>query len=280
MKMDARFVSIVGLIGACLTVCPQSGRAEDPGVGLGRYTLKAGPIILTNNVEDASGIAFCPESQTLFVVLNGRTSLVEITPSGSVVRVIALAGFNDTEDVAWVGGRTFAVVEERRRNLVVFDLEPGQKSVDYAQTRKALVEPTPFENVGLEGVTYDAASSRYFIVKEKAPRRVYEVKLQPAPAAPAITQPWNAEDRANGMDDLSGLCYDVQTGHLLVLSDESACVVECTLDGREVARLSLKKGSAGLGSPIAQPEGIALDGQRRLYIVSEPNLVYIFEKAP
>ena len=40
--------------------------------------------------------------------------------------------------------------------------------------------------------------------------------------------------------------------------------------------MELKAGSAGLDADVAQPEGITVDKDGYLYIVSEPNLFYRF----
>ena len=81
------------------------------------------------------------------------------------------------------------------------------------------------------------------------------------------------------MSDLAGIYYDTKTGHLLILSDESKCVVECTVDGKKmVSRMFLKEGSAGLTRTLKQPEGITMDDSGNLYICSEPNVLSVFSK--
>jgi len=78
--------------------------------------------------------------------------------------------------------------------------------------------------------------------------------------------------------DLSSLQFDEQTGHLLALSDESRLVVELDADGQPLSTLSLLGGRNGLEKGVPQAEGVALDDHGRLYLVSEPNLFYVFEK--
>ena len=114
-------------------------------------------------------------------------------------------------------------------------------------------------------------------VKEKHPRKVYAFAVR-AGAEEKVRAPWDAERKSLGMKDLSGIHFHAPTRHLLILSDESRCLVECTTSGVEVSRMSLARGSAGLKSSVPQPEGVTMDGEGRLYIVSEPNMLYIFEK--
>ena len=78
--------------------------------------------------------------------------------------------------------------------------------------------------------------------------------------------------------DLSSLQYDQHSGHLLALSDESRLVLEINSDGRPISTLSLLGGRNGLEKGVPQAEGVALDDRGRLYLVSEPNLFYVFEK--
>ena len=78
--------------------------------------------------------------------------------------------------------------------------------------------------------------------------------------------------------DLSSLQFDERSGHLLALSDESKLLLELDLDGRPISTLSLKKGRHGLEKSVPQAEGIAMDDEGTVYVVSEPNLFYVFKK--
>jgi uncharacterized protein YjiK len=78
--------------------------------------------------------------------------------------------------------------------------------------------------------------------------------------------------------DLSSLQFDARSGHLLALSDESKQVVELNTEGRPISNVSLTKGTLGLRKSVPQAEGIAMDDDGTLYMVSEPNLFYVFRK--
>ena len=251
--------------------------AAEPSPRLEGYTLALGPVVISNVVEDASGVAYNPETHRLYVIVNGDCTVAVTDTNGVYEGRITLAGFNDTEDLVWLGGRRFAVVEERRRNLVLIDMPDAGGTVRYEACARALIEPQDYKNVGVEGVAFDAAVGRFFIVKEKQPRRIYEVRWdgkQPA----EISRPWDLEAHALGMSDVSSAYYDAGTGHLLILSDESHCLVECAPDGREIARLDFAAGSAGLKETLRQSEGVCLDPAGNLYVVCEPNVLYVFRK--
>ncbi len=252
----------------------------DAVVGLANYKLDLGPKEIKGVSRNASGLAYNAKTDTIFLVLNKPTVVLELDLKGNTKRKIGLKFFNDTEGITWIKGHSFAVLEERRRKLIMVEIGADTKSVDYLTRQGFVVEPKAAGNAGLEGVTYDAAGGRFFVVKEKSPRRIYEVRLptKGAEEKAVITTPWDIDKTALGMTDLAGVCYDPGTGHLLILSDESKCVVECTTDGQLISRLSLKAGNSGLKATLRQPEGITVDNKGNLYICSEPNLFYVFRK--
>ncbi len=268
-------------------------RAESVGIQLGRYTVTRGPKVIDNVSDNMSGLTFSPTTRTLFAAINNPTQAVELGLDGSFKRIIGLMWFEDTEGLVWMTDSKFAILEERRRCLVLVDLNAETKTVDRNKCERFEIDPNKARNRGTEGVAYDPASKKFYVVKEKDPRKLYKMVL-PAeeaktkalanpdeePPVPEITLPWDIDTKSLGMDDLSGICFDPKSGHLLILSDESKCVVEATLDGKEISRLSLKGGSAGLSDTIKQPEGITLDDRGNLYVCSEPNTLYVFSKPP
>jgi uncharacterized protein YjiK len=268
----------LGLLTLLALLIPCIAPAEQEEVGLDKYKVAGEAIVLPEVEDDASAITFSPETGSLFVALNNPPTLIELEMDGKVKRTVKLQGFQDTEGVAWIEGQTFAVIEERRRNLVLVEIGPQTESVSYQEVLKFLVEPQPSENRGIEGIASDSDGKRLFIVKEREPRRLYEVELPAEAGELEIGIPWDLEKTSHGMKDVAGLFFHAATSHLLILSDQSKCIVECTLDGEEVARLKLTAGSAGLTADIGQPEGITMDDKGNLYICSEPNLVYIFKK--
>ena len=217
---------------------------------------------------------------------------MEIDTSGRTKRIIRLEGFDDTEGVVYLGKKRFGILEERRRHLCVVHIGKKDRSVKFSKLKQVLktggrqnkdwyflVDPVPTNNTGLEGLTYDHKHRRFFIVKEKNPVRILQVALaKDRNAAPVVSEPWDASNGSLRLSDLSGVHYHAATQQLLIVSHESRSVVQCALDGRSLHRLSLASGSAGLSRGVPQAEGITLDDQQTLYIISEPNLLYVFKK--
>ncbi|MED5663798.1 SdiA-regulated domain-containing protein, partial [Enterobacter hormaechei] len=64
----------------------------------------------------------------------------------------------------------------------------------------------------------------------------------------------------------------------LVLSAESHLLLELDEKGEPVSFISLLGGFNGLDSKIPRAEGVAIDDEGTIYMVSEPNLFYVFRK--
>ncbi|MNE67468.1 SdiA-regulated [compost metagenome] len=119
------------------------------------------------------------------------------------------------------------------------------------------------------------------MVKEHSPRKLYEIRGLKA----SIEGDFNLEviDREAWIQnvfatDLSSVHYDQQTGHLALLSDESKVLMELDGQGKLISFRSLLGGFAGLQDSVPQGEGMTFDDRGNLYLVSEPNLFYRFER--
>ncbi|MNQ90603.1 SdiA-regulated [compost metagenome] len=78
--------------------------------------------------------------------------------------------------------------------------------------------------------------------------------------------------------NLSALAIDPRTGHTLVLSADSHLLLELDEKGEQVSFMTLLGGFNGLKKTIPRAEGVTMDEAGTLYMVSEPNLFYRFEK--
>lgn len=233
-----------------------------PAIRLDSYLPLSAPVRLEGVEENASGLAFNPDSGTLYLVVNSPPGIAEFTVEGTRKRAVRLEGFEDPEGIAWLGGDSFAVVEEQRGAIAIFDLPPGAAAVDKAHAREIPVEGN-LGNSGLEGIAYDPGNDVFYVVKEKAPKKIYRVTRKGE-----VSNPWPAEGDPPGLLDLSDICFHPPSGHLVILSHESGAAVECTTGGKEVSRLPID---------LQQAEGAALDGRGRLYICGEPYWLQAFE---
>jgi uncharacterized protein YjiK len=247
---------------------------------LDQYQLVRGPIRVTGLDDNASGLAYSPESDTLLMAIDSPPSIVELDLEGRPRRTIDMVGFEDLEGIAHWKNKWFGVVEERRYRLCLVAIDATTRRITYERVPKFQVETKTGDNSGLEGIAIDPTRHQFFCLKEKRPRKIYQF---PAPtardAAVRPTHPWSIPDEEDGgLDDLSGIHFDPRTGHFLILSHQSAAVQEYSADGKKIAQLSLKSGSAGLKYGIPKAEGITMDAKGHLYICSEPNLLFMFSK--
>lgn len=129
-------------------------------------------------------------------------------------------------------------------------------------------------NKGLEGLTWDGNNQNLFAAKEMKDVTITRANMiSNDMGIDKIIDPV-----AKSLKDVSGLHYHTPTSSLLILSHESPKIIEVNNEGRITDRLYLESGWFGLTESVPQAEGITLDYNGYLYIVSEPNLFYRFAK--
>ncbi len=251
-------------------------------IWLQHYALQGSPRTLPCVRGNLSGITFNADTGTLFVITNSPTAIHEINRNGECLRKIALCGFTDTEGIVYLYGNLFGVLEERNGMVSIVRIARETSRI----TKNAVVRSIRFNhnyngNKGFEGIAYDPQDQVFYIVKEKRPMKVYKLERLFNEYPANISEPYRmAFFEMFCMDDFSGLHFDHKTRHLLFLSDESRLAAEVTISGEKVSFLDLERGFSGLTADIPQAEGITMDADRNIYIVSEPDLLYCFEKRP
>jgi uncharacterized protein YjiK len=272
-----RIFRVVALVLACLALPACAAEPPDPeevrkSVHLDEFTLAKGPVRIKNVRDDASGLTYSPKTKSLFLVINGRCEIVELSLEGRVKRVISTVGFNDIEGIAHVKDDVFYVAEEGRGTICRVTIEEKTEVIRYGSASVTRVATGHLGNRGLEGLAYDPDGKRFFAVKEGSPRKIYEIAEpeEGKKGSAKVKNPWNIQSRRLGMRDLSGIYYHRKSGHLLIVSDESSCLVETTLQGQELSRLELRS--------APQAEGVTMDDKGNLYICSEPNLFFVYKK--
>jgi len=254
----------------------------EQSIGLDRYQvlLEARPIEGLD--DDISALTYDPERKSLFTVTNARSELIELSLDGRILRRVPLTGFGDPEAVEYVGPNSYVITDERQQRLIRVRLDDDTPFLDADDAEQLSLGIGLNGNKGFEGLAYDSAGKRLFVAKERDPMMIYEVHGFPhdnpdKPYAVHVVQD-RKRDRRLFVRDLSSLQFDERSGHLLALSDESRLVLELDVKGRPLSTLSLRKGSQGLKQTVPQAEGIAMDDAGTIYLVSEPNLFYVFKQ--
>lgn len=220
--------------------------------------------------SNLSGLTYSAEDRMLFAVINNPPELVWLTTEGQLVGRMPLQGIHDPESIAWSGGNQFQIGSEK-------DGAVYKTQVDIQRGAMQIISMVKLEgydkakNKGLEGTAWDAKNERLYAAKERKPIMIKEVEMSKNGITRALPSAITAS-----VSDVSGLEYHAPTNSLLVLSDESKMILEVSSEWRVRDRLFLTAEWSGLRDDIPQPEGIAMDNENNLYIVSEPNLFYKF----
>lgn len=256
--------------------------AGEHSIGLGDYRVALEAQVIDGLNDDVSALTFDPVRNSLFTVTNKNAELVELSLDGKILRRIALVGFGDAEAVEYISDNTYVISDERQQRLIKVHVDDDTQFLDAADAEQMTLGVHLGGNKGFEGLAYDSVGKRLFVAKERDPMLIYEVhgfphfKPEKTYSVHVINNP--KRDAGLFVRDLSSLQYDERSGHLLALSDESFLVLELDIDGRPLSSLSLLKGRHGLKQRVPQAEGIAMDNDGTLYMVSEPNLFYVFKK--
>ncbi|OZY43708.1 DNA-binding protein [Pseudomonas fragi] len=255
----------------------------DPNsINLGEYRAVVQGQVIDGLEDDVSALTFDPVRKSLFTVTNKKAELVELSLDGRILRRIPLVGFGDAEAVEFIGENTYVITDERQQRLIKVKINDDTHVLDARDAEQLTLGINPSGNKGFEGLAYDSAGKRLFVAKERDPMLIYEVRGFPQsnPQKPYATHVVSnpRRDARLFVRDLSSLQFDERTGHLLALSDESKLLLELGLDGQPISTLSLKKGKHGLNRSVPQAEGVAMDDDGTIYVVSEPNLFYVFKK--
>jgi uncharacterized protein YjiK len=240
--------------------------------------------------QEASGVSYDRDTDTLFIVGDGGTSVTQVSKAGALIDTMTLAPggspqgttFYDTEGIAYIGGGEFVMTEERDRQLVRFTYVAGTTLArDDAKTVKL---GTTIGNIGLEGVTNDPTGGGFVVVKETEPESIFQTGIDWDAGTATNGSPTTTESTGLFQPMLAGLgdFSDVfalsnlstlsgpETSHLLILSQESGRVVNVDRSGNVSSSLTIVSDPDNpLSVPEQTDEGVTMDNDGNLYVVNE-----------
>ena len=256
---------------------------EHRSLWLPEYRVRVDALPIAGVADNLSGLTYDEGRGHLWAVVNSPEELLAMSKDGEVLARYPLSGFSDVEGITYLGDNLLLLAEERNQALVLVEV-PDKPGALFREDYRALTLGIDLGgNQGFEGAGYDRKGDRLFVVKEHSPRKLYEVRgLKSSVQGDFNLQVIDRQawiDRKMFATDLSSVHYDEQTGHLALLSDESKVLIELDAeDGKLISFRSLLSGFAGLQNSVPQGEGLTLDDRGNLYLVSEPNLFYRFER--
>jgi len=242
--------------------------------------IEAQPIVGLD--DDVSALSYDPDRKSLFTVTNKNAEMVELSLDGRILRRIALTGFGDAEAVEYISPGIYVISDEYQQRLIKVHVDDDTLFLDAADAEQLTLGIDAGGNSGFEGLAYDTKGQRLFVAKERKPVQIIEVRGFPnlSTDTPNVIEVASNARRDAGLfvRDLSSLQFDERSGHLLALSDESRQILELNTEGLPIGNVSLSSGQMGLRKNVPQAEGIAMGDDGTLYLVSEPNLFYVFKK--
>ncbi|MGZ0713288.1 SdiA-regulated domain-containing protein [Pseudomonas palleroniana] len=224
--------------------------------------------------DEASDVSYNPQTKTLFSVMGKNPFLVELSLQGDVLRKMPLNGWSNPEGVTVMENGLLAVVDERDHSLTVVKVDAATTQLNKADFTSYDLGPSKNQNKAFEGVTWDKRNQQVVLGEERPPA-LFTWKTD------GTTLTGDKQKLAStelDMRNLSALAIDPRTGHMLVLSADSHLLLELDEKGKQVSFMTLLGGFNGLKHTIPRAEGITMDEDGTVYIVSEPNLFYRFEK--
>ncbi|MED7668113.1 SdiA-regulated domain-containing protein [Pseudomonas moraviensis subsp. stanleyae] len=225
--------------------------------------------------DEASDLAYNPQTKTLFSVMGKNPFLAELTLQGDVLRKMPLVGWSNPEGLTVMENGLLAIVDERQHTLSIVKVDAGTRELNIADFPKYDLGPSKDQNKAFEAITWDPRNQQ-LILGEERPPALFTWKSDGSQTLTGDKQ----KLASDGLDirNLSALAVDPRTGHLLVLSADSHLLLELDEKGEQVSFMTLLGNFNGLKDTIPRAEGMTMDEDGTLYMVSEPNLFYRFEK--
>ncbi|MGE1090982.1 SdiA-regulated domain-containing protein [Pseudomonas sp. 29] len=225
--------------------------------------------------DEASDLAYNPQTKTLFSVMGKNPFLAELTLQGDVLRKMPLVGWSNPEGLTMMENGLMAIVDERQHMLSIVKVDADTRELNIADFPKYDLGPSKDQNKAFEAITWDSHNQQLLLGEERPPA-LFTWKSDGSQTLKGDKQKLASDEL--DIRNLSALAIDPRTQHTLVLSADSHLLLELDEKGEQVSFMTLLGGFNGLKNTIPRAEGVTMDEAGTLYIISEPNLFYRFEK--
>ncbi|MFP6832800.1 MAG: SdiA-regulated domain-containing protein [Pseudomonas sp.] len=225
--------------------------------------------------DEASDLAYNPQTKTLFSVMGKNPFLAELTLQGDVLRKMPLVGWSNPEGLTMMENGLMAIVDERQHMLSIVKVDADTRELNIANFPKYDLGPSKDQNKAFEAITWDPHNQQILLGEERPPA-LFTWKSDGSQTLKGDKQKLASDEL--DIRNLSALAIDPRTQHTLVLSADSHLLLELDEKGEQVSFMTLLGGFNGLKNTIPRAEGVTMDEAGTLYMVSEPNLFYRFEK--
>lgn len=205
------------------------------------------------DVKEPSGLSINDSGTALYTVSDENSNIYKLSLTGEVIETYRFKGAN-LEGVSTYTEHELLLADESSKEIVVFNMLTG------ASKAHKIKYKNDDKNSGIEGVAFDKKGDRTFILNEKNPGKLIELRNDFSV---------KAKYKLNFAADYSGIFYDNAAHQLWILSDQNKTVNKCTMQGELIE--SFKIG-------VIQPEGIAVL-KNHIYIVCDAKAtLYVYKK--
>jgi len=237
---------------------------------------------LTASEDNYSGVAYVSTTNTIFIVRNSRDEIKEYSIDGTLLRTITCSSCGDIEGITLIssvsngsGGynHTFMIsTEDYTANARIFRvIIPSSGSATVDATTYWQTGITHGSNLGLEGIAYNASTSKYYVNTEKTNIKLYEVTLGSAPSATSNEICTNL-NWASLATDVSDLAYHDDI--LYALSHESQKLIPINI----ASTTNCIAGSPLSLSFVTQAEGVSWSPMGdKLFVVGESDFLTVYQ---
>jgi len=227
--------------------------------------------------KNLSGITYSPKTDSLFAITNSPRDIYELSKNGEIIRKILLTGFADTEDITYIKDNLFAVLDERTSSFYIVKIDKETTKIDIKDAKKVFTHKVKsFKNFGYEGITYNQKDDEFILVNERTPKVIVSVKG--IFTKDKITIETKDEILKNNyyLGDFSAIYYNEKDENFLLLSEESTLLAKVNKKGEFINYFNFK--DSYISSKMTHPEGVTMDKDQNVYVVSEPNLFLSIKK--
>lgn len=242
--------------------------------------------------QEASGVTYNWDTDSLFITCDGGRSITQVSKTGALINTMSLdlqsgapqgTAFYDPEGITYIGNNQFVFSEERDRQLVKFTYAAG---TTLTRANAQTVDLGTFDdNTGTEGLSWDPLTSGFIVLKEKTPIGVFQttVNFDNGTASNGSSTTANStklfDTTLLGLTDvadvfafsnLPDMVGQAQESNMLILGQENARILNIDRNGVISSALNINADPGDtISSPNMQHEGITMDRAGNIYVVNE-----------
>lgn len=133
-------------------------------LNLDKYKVNIEAKKVENIKDNLSGITYNKNTKTLFAITNNPRKIFELTKEGELLRTIKLKGFHDTEGITYLYKNTYAIVDERKGQVFLLDINSETTKIDKEDTRNIFtLKINSYKNFGYEGIAFDEKKNTFLL---------------------------------------------------------------------------------------------------------------------